>query len=207
MNNAKILRLSLLTAALAAALSASAVTTFVDRLDWLQAASGRVVFTERANDVPEGTSFRNRSVQLNGFSVYGVAPQPADHAVEGGALRLYSSGDGFVSDPEVAEYDVLTFDRPALGFGGDFSSTETGAPTAYLSFVDGTTEAVEVETGGYFGFLSDLAVTRVELRGPYTGTYYLDDAHTAYAPVPEPATAAVLGLGLLALRRRRDAGI
>jgi hypothetical protein len=72
----------------------------------------------------------------------------------------------------------------------------TTAPMLY-----GTNNAM-----AYFGFTSDVAISSFNVNGPSQGVA-IDNFSYSAAPVPEPSTYAMLGLGLLGmglLRRRQQ---
>ncbi|QDU70559.1 PEP-CTERM sorting domain-containing protein [Mucisphaera calidilacus] len=100
---------------------------------------------------------------------------------------------------------VLTFDQAIKAFAATF---ETPASTNGVSV---TIDGQEIDTFGFFlpgggqgqqflGFISDTPFTTVEFTSPFGGeTFFLDNVAVA---VPEPASALLLGLATLALRRR-----
>jgi hypothetical protein len=103
------------------------------------------------------------------------------------------------------------FVTPALQFGG-FFNTNADAPDATAKFYDASenllaTLDVKAPTGGAWewnGWKDDSGkgIKRVEIiaKNQFNGFIMHDDME--YTPIPEPASLALIGMGLLALRRR-----
>ena len=96
------------------------------------------------------------------------------------------------------------------GFGIDFSVTLAGGAT---QFVSGITNPIGGTFSGFFGFVSDTSFTSINLGSGFTGNGEFFDADNvrfriANGTVPEPATLALVGLGVFgiaALRKRKQA--
>lgn len=103
------------------------------------------------------------------------------------------------------DYTVLFF------FNGDFQATVDNAPaSAAMSATGGSV----VTGGGSYSFSGDYLVdssanTTIPLgsTGTYSATFDLDAGNYSFSlagqPVPEPTSMALLGLGAVALMRRR----
>jgi hypothetical protein len=118
--------------------------------------------------------------------------------------------------------DVLvtfSFATPIDAFGAYLTGTETSADgTLTLQFNDGSAEVLPItknaSTGAqYFGFTdigSSVSSVTFKETGPFTNTrdiWAIDDvSYGVVSSTPEPATLSLLGLGLLAVARRRLGG-
>jgi hypothetical protein len=188
-------------AAAAAPLSAQ-VTTFLSRSAF-QAAAG-----------PLATETFDRPFTL-------VPTAGATYAVAGGTVTFDANhgdmtiggGDLFADlhpagDPEGPRFLRFTFAAPVTAFGADFGAFDS--PSIVLrAFVGGRTFDVGQ---GFFGVVSAVPFTTIELRDPSARTFFVVDNASASASasvVPEPATVWLMLAGVAAgaavVRRRRPA--
>ena len=110
----------------------------------------------------------------------------------GGSLNFISPFDGTPNNTDPTLFRESVFSRASLGIGTDATFDFVGIYTSGTGFL--SNESLAGDLGGDnpgFG----AAGTPVSL------TQY--DRFTTAAPVPEPATMAILGLGAAALLRRR----
>jgi len=142
------------------------------------------------------------------FGPYGSAMIDAPPFGAGGSINgtsfvsasVYNFGGGYSSL-------LFSFDKAITAFGANFSSGSAGN---LQILVDGelVTGAV-ANAGDFFGFTSDTAFPRVELRARAGSgyTYHLDNLTYSNTAVPEPASWAMMigGFALIGtvLRRRR----
>ncbi len=101
---------------------------------------------------------------------------------------------------------TFTFATPVQSFGAYFSGVQLSVET--VTFNDGVAQSLNLLNLGsgvqFFGFTDagqSISSVTIHVLGDIIG---VDDVrHVQASPVPEPASLAVLGLGALALIRRR----
>jgi len=196
-----------------AAVSAAVFVKYTDRAAFTAAAG--TVETETFNSITSdidlatghdfgGFTMKNQRVGAYGFSLVDATPFTSGQGSLNGSTYVqattYNLSANFFSSL------VITFDEGITAFGANFTS---GAVGNVQLFVDGQLfEGYVEQQGGFFGFISDVAVSTIELRAragsgvPYT----FDDLTFSTSAVPEPASWAMMigGLAMVggALRRR-----
>lgn len=137
---------------------------------------------------------------------------------------LYAITGGKMIDRLTAEHSTtISYTQKLLGMGGNFDLSLNEPGMGIKLFLNGatfsdykiTTEISKNTSGGFFGIVSDTAFSSLRLMAGTQGIsgvngeqYSLDNLTlaTATAPIPEPETYALMGMGLiglLAARRRK----
>jgi hypothetical protein len=140
-----------------------------------------------------GSPFPNVWVASPGYSNFGVGvPQPTTTSI------LVANGDedfrmDFSMNPLAVGFDVYF-----NGLGQVETTVKTGAITFTFTDLRGLNNV------GFYGFISSDPITSVEFKSTFGGRLNtgVDNIVIATA-VPEPATLALFGGGLVALRARR----
>jgi hypothetical protein len=213
------LRYSLAASAVALAIaptaaSAATLVQYTDRISFGSAAGS--TRTETFNSITSdinletaydfgGFSMKNQRVGAYGNSMVDALP----FATAGGSINgstyvqsaVYNVSASFMSSL------VFTFDEEITAFGANFTSGSVGNIQLFVNgqLVDGYV----AEQGGFFGFISDKAISTIELRAREGSgyNYTFDDLTFSTSAVPEPAAWGMMIVGFAAIgsamRRRR----
>jgi hypothetical protein len=104
----------------------------------------------------------------------------------------------------------MLFTGGLVGVGGNLLSPGFGSSTFRIDVYDnanvfqGTTNVVVSNTSGFWGVISTSEIGRINMFSVGGDVEGMDNVEMWAAPVPEPATMAALGLGAIALLRRRS---
>jgi hypothetical protein len=174
---------------------ATNVKIFTDKAAWSSAVNGSFL-SEDFSD----TSF------LKGLSINAQSSS-------------FSIADGVMNDRLTnTDSTTISYDDKLQGVGGDFDLSPGGPGMGIkLTLINGSLMSFLVPkeinsnyTGQFFGIVSDTAFSSLKLTaGTQNGfgeRYSLDNLVLAAAPVPEPETYALMGMGLIGLiaaRRRK----
>lgn len=197
--------------------------TYSDRTTW-QAAIGGATGSENFNGFVSDTSFDGTSVALAAGMTIGTmnashtnnlidAPPvgSAEWNVDGSSVANFFNGfSGANTLP------FITFGTPVFAFGGDFRSLNDGAARTRVEIFDGATllTTLDPSVAGsdelrFWGFAATAGetVTSIVFTRLENDVFGLDNIEIgrSAAPVPEPATLMLFGVGLagLAVRRRK----
>jgi hypothetical protein len=190
-------RSTLLACALTAFAGASqaGLMTFTDRDAFLQATGPvhAITFAELADGTVLGNQYLSLGIQFGDGT--------PDTVLDDGAFR---DGKGYADNG----YSLMSFSAPIHHFAVDFP----GAQEMRLTYEDGSQETVEFGGSGldlFGGVISTgLGITLISLRDfvdslGFVDTIYLQGSPSQ--PVSLPSSAALAGLGLLALAGKRRA--
>ncbi|WP_205836533.1 PEP-CTERM sorting domain-containing protein [Iodobacter violaceini] len=175
---------------------AANVTVFTDKDAWAAAVGGSFITED----------FSDNSL-IAGLNVSGTGPR-------------FSISDNRVNDSLTGPNSTtISYSGKTKGFGGNFDLTPSGPGKGLkLSLSDGSLfnftlpdEISNTYAGQFFGFVSDQYFSTVKLTAGTQGifpseSYNFDNIVIATAPVPEPETYALMGIGLIGLfaaRRRK----
>ena len=207
-----------------AAPSSASTVTYTTLGDWL-AATGGSTWTVDFEGFATDTQFRTTSVDAGPFSLQQdgvdtdfrnlVAVPPlnpfwaADEGPTTASASMYTNFDG----PTTV---VMSFDSPVSAWGGEFFmgtlverlDIALYSPANVLLETLNVPDGNDLPGGAFFGFTSSNPVgsirfqSRTLVDGEGGEGFTLDDVQGA-APVPEPASLTLLGLGLAGMGARR----
>lgn len=150
---------------------------------------------------------------LNGSQTTWSAPGANGYGWDAGAAQGLWSNLSSLSTNIANDPITITFTgAPVTAFGMNIGNTDingnfiAGTSTITLSNSE-TQNLVQGATQGFLGWVGNTAITGATLTttsGVTNNWVQADHIYTGAAAVPEPATMAVLGLGAVALLRRRN---
>ncbi|HVT12924.1 MAG TPA: PEP-CTERM sorting domain-containing protein [Fimbriimonadaceae bacterium] len=123
---------------------------------------------------------------------------------------LYSNTHAISTNGSRQPLTITFTGAPVTAFGGFIGGTDFNsnlvADTATMSLSNGDSQSIDTTAGsdGFLGWVGDTAISSLSMNVSQSNTFIqLRHAYTGSAPVPEPASLAVLGLGAIALIRRK----
>ena len=140
-------------------------------------------------------------------TAYGLAfSASASNANANGSLSV--GGGDIVYDLGGQNYDSFTIGlaSPINAFGGNFGPLSSGESITLTTAAGAVTVSDFLPfTNGFLGFTTDAPFSSVTVTSTTGGSIFHSISSVVYgtAPVPEPASLGVLGLGGLCLLRRR----
>ncbi len=202
-----------LTVLLACAAPGHAAFVSFDNAAAFLAAAGPLG-SEDFNSQVDGTSFHTTPLDVGAFTLSMTGPartDPGRNQIDAPPAQLSSfniDGTTVANVLTVAGTSLfLTFDNPITSFGASLAAFNDDLLRTEIH-AGGATFLPAPSSGDilrFFGVVSDTAFSTVEFRGLEDDGFAMDNVlFGSTAPtVPEPATLALLGLGLAGLRLRR----
>lgn len=118
-----------------------------------------------------------------------------------GWLNDTQSGSDRIFDVDITRDDITAVGVHNVFFGGTPAGSTIAAYGAGGVLLESTTSNAVPETLDFFGVSTSAPIKRVIVTVRDAGGWGLDDLYVAQ--IPTPASAALLGLGVLAAGRRR----
>ncbi len=184
-------------------LDAAPVTVYTDLAIW-EAAVGASSCEDFSSAVvtlaPPGIWSNVDGLETDGVSIRGTRYASID---DGAFSDIVQRGPGWGGSEDSA---MFRFSPDIVGFGADWTDAASFAGLGlYVGMADGTGDVVTLSApgGSYSGFWGFVATGPIEYPIPITisgavsgGAYAMDNARYATTAVPEPATVALMLLGL-----------
>lgn len=185
-------------AAGAVASTATAQSVFIDFAAF-EAAAGNPVITDDFASYGE-VSLNLGSNDFNGYSIVLEGTGTGGTNINSATNLVFTLGGDL-------ESITFEFDQPITGFGADWlnSFVSNGLTVAVNGQLFNVEDAVNEPSFEFVGFAGGGAFNSpsITVTNPGGGTEFAAISNLYYAPVPAPASAALLGLGGLAAARRR----
>ncbi|MEL6499415.1 MAG: hypothetical protein AAGJ54_10895 [Planctomycetota bacterium] len=185
-------------AAGAVASTAAAQSAFTDFAAW-EAAAGNPAVTDDFSSYGEVT-LNLGSNDFNGFSIVLDGTGTGGTAINSATNLVFTLGDELQSI-------TFEFDQPITGFGGTWlNSFVSNGLTVEVNGIDFNVEdSVGAPNFDFIGWAGggEFNSPTITVTNPTGATEFAALSSISWAPIPAPASAALLGLGGLAAARRR----